>query len=127
MSKEKLSMADFRKRKIRLQDDLELLEGSLENRYNKAKKSLLGSFSPVETIKKRPLQAVALSVAAGVILGLSGKKKRNKQKDTGEYSNGNSGSSTGFTSLLFDEVKRIAARRAASYISEMMDQKISNK
>lgn len=120
-------MADFRKRKIRLQDDLELLEGSFENRYTKAKKSLLGSFKPVETIKKRPLQAVALSVAAGVVLGLSSKKKRKKRSRSENYSDSSSSRSVGFTSLLIDEVKRIAAQRAASYISEMMDKKLMNK
>lgn len=125
MSKERLSMADFRKRKTRLQDDLELLEGSFENRYNKAKKSLFGSFKPVETIKKRPLQAVALSVAAGVIFGLSSKRKRDKKISAEDHSERSSSGSAGFASLLFDEVKRIAARRAASYISEIMDQKLT--
>jgi len=127
MSKEKLSMADFRKRKIRLQDDLELLEGSFENRFKKARKSLLGSFKPVESIKNRPLQAVAISVAAGVVLGLSSKKKRKKRADTGNYSENSTSGSVGFTSLLLDEVKRIAAQRAASYISEMMDKKLMDK
>lgn len=120
-------MVDFRKRKTRLQDDLELLEGSFENRFNKAKKSVLGSFKPVETIKKRPFQAVALSVAAGLVIGLSGKKKRKKRSSPETQTESYSSGSAGFTSLLFDEVKRIAAQRAASYISEMMDQKLSNK
>jgi|GEM_PF-969459 len=127
MSKEKLSMADFRKRKIRLQDDLELLEGSFENRFKKARKSLLGSFKPVETIKKRPLQTVALSVAAGVVLGLSSKKRTKKRSGSGNNSEHSSSRSVSFTSLLYDEVKRIAAQRAASYISEMMDKKLMNK
>lgn len=126
MSKEKLSMADFRKRKVRLQDDLELLEGSFENRIKKARKSILGSFKPVETIKKRPLQAVALSVAAGVVLGLSGKKKRKGRAGSGNHIEPSSSGSVGFTSLLFDEVKRIAAQRAASYISEIMEKNLTN-
>jgi len=126
MSKEKLSMADFRKRKVRLQDDLELLEGSFENRIKKARKSVLGSFKPVETIKKRPLQAVALSVAAGVVLGLSGKKKRKGGTGSGNHAGPSSTRSVGFTSLLFDEVKRIAAQRAASYISEIMEKNLTN-
>ena len=127
MSKEKLSMSDFRKRKTRLQDDLELLEGSFENRFKKAKNNVLGSFKPLETIKKRPFQALALSVAAGLVIGLSGKKKRKKRTSSETVSENYSSGSPGFTSMLFDEVKRIAAQRAASYISEMMDQKLSNK
>lgn len=119
-------MTEFRKRKCSLQDDLELLEGSFENRFNDARERFFGSFKPIETIKKKPLQTVALSVAAGLIIGLSGKKKRNKQ-DSGEHGSSRSSTSTGFTSLLFDEVKRIAARRAASYISDMMDQKLSDQ
>lgn len=127
MSKEKLSMSDFRKRKTRLQDDLELLEGSFENRFKKAKKNVLGSFNPVESIKKRPFRALTLSVAAGIVIGLSGKKKRKKRTSSETESENYSPGSPGFTSMLFDEVKRIAAQRAASYISEMMDQKLSKK
>lgn len=127
MSREKLSMSEFRKRKTRLQDDLELLEGSFENRFNKAKKSILGSFNPAQTIRKRPFQAVALSVAAGIVIGLSGKKKRRGDTAKGASSSESPGGSVGFTSLLLDEVKRIAARRAASYISEVLDQKLSDK
>lgn len=127
MSKKTRSMTDFRKRKTRLQDDLELLEGSFENRYRKAKKSVLGSFKPVDTIRKRPLQAVAASVAAGLVIGLLRKKKR-KKRTSSESSSGRSQSdSVSFTSVLFDEVKRIAAQRAASYISELMEQKMSEK
>lgn len=127
MSKDRLSMTDFIKRKTRLQDDLELLEGSFENRFNKAKKNVFGSFKPIETIKKRPLQAVAFSVAAGLVIGLSKKKKRKKRTPSETKSENSSSRSPGFTSLLFDEVKRIAAQRAASYISEMMDKQLSDK
>lgn len=124
MSKEKMSMIDIRRRKTRLKDDLELLEGSFENRYRKAKKSLLGSFKPVETIKKRPFQSIGVAVILGLAAGLSSKKKA---ASNGQENSGTVPSRPGFTGLLFDEVKRLAARRAASYISEVIDERMTKK
>lgn len=126
MSKKKsMSMADIRLRKTRLKDDLELLEGSFENRFRNVKSSILGSFNPLDTIRKKPLQSLGIAVAIGVVAGLSGKKKR--KKASGNTEEIIEFDKPGFTGLLFDEAKRIAARRAAYYLSELVDQKLSSK
>ncbi|MCC5941678.1 MAG: hypothetical protein JJU37_09065 [Balneolaceae bacterium] len=114
-------MADIRLRKTRLQDDLDLLEQSFENRFSKAKKSMLGSVQPVEFIKKRPLQVFSAALILGLAISITRRNKKNKSEGGGSISR-----SPAFTGILYDEMKRIAARRAASYMSEWVDQKISS-
>ncbi len=115
-------MADIKQRKNRLKDDLELLEGSFENRINKFQNKVLGPFKPVPFIKKKPFQAVGVAIIAGLAVGLARKRKRKFSDQDQDYSVSDD---LGFTSLLFDEVKRIAARRVASYISEFVEKKMS--
>ena len=113
-------MSDIIQQKNRLKDDLELLEGSFENRITSLKNNIFGSIKPVSLIRKKPFHAIGLALFTGVALGLARKKKGS--------SSGNSDSSSSrlkFTGLLLDEVKRIAARRAADYISEFVEQKMS--
>lgn len=115
-------MAEIRLRKTRLQDDLDLLEQSFENRYSKFQNSALGSFKPVQFIKKRPLQVVGTVLFLGLAIGLTRRKKGSSGNDTVSYSR----KSPSFTGIVYDEMKRIAARRAASYMSEWIDQKIAS-
>lgn len=120
--KKNISMADIRLRKTRLQDDLDLLEKSFENRFKKAKKSVIGSIKPADYIKKRPLQSLGVAVIIGFAIGISRQKSK---KSGGQDSTANRG--IGFTGILFNEMKRIAARRAASYMTDLIDQKLSSK
>lgn len=113
-------MADIKRRKRKLEDDLELLEGDFEHRISSAQRKFLGPFQPVEYIKKNPFKAVGTSVLVGVALGLMGKEK----SSNGETSGRNSHKEKLFD-LLFDEVKRVAARKAATYLSDLVDERIS--
>jgi hypothetical protein len=113
-------MSEIKQKKNRLKDDLELLEGSFENRITKLQKNIFGSIKPVTLIRKKPFHAVGFALFAGMALGFAKKKQR------ASSGNGDSSSSSlKFTGLLLDEVKRIAARRAADYISEFVEQKMS--
>ncbi len=121
------TMKEIRFRKKKLKDDLELLEGNFEKRVHDIRERILGPFRPVLFIKKKPMYAMGIAVAAGIALGFinkGGKKKKNMDQQE-VYSS--SESSPGFTGILFDEIKRIAARRAASYVSDFVDQKFSEK
>jgi hypothetical protein len=115
-------MADIRLRKKKLKDDLDLLENSFENRIYNLRKNIFGVFQPVNYIKKNPFKSVGTALILGIALGVSGRKK-------GEKTEGGVSDSTKliFSTLLLDEIKRIAARRAASYISDMIDQHLSSK
>ncbi len=121
MSKKKnISMTEIRLRKTRLEDDIDLLEQSFENRYTRTKKRFLGSFKPVEFIKKRPLQMVGAALIVGLAVSITRRKK--SKNDNGSASSG----SPAFTGILYDEMKRLAARKAASYMTEWIDQRISS-
>lgn len=115
-------MADIKRRKKKLEDDLELLEGDFENRITSAQKKVLGPLKPIDYIKKNPFKAVGTSVLVGVALGLMGKEKSSGM----EASSGSSHKEKLFD-ILFDEVKRVAARKAATYLSELIDEKISKR
>lgn len=123
LSKNKnISMADIKRRKKKLEDDLELLEGDFEHRITSAQKKVLGPLKPIDYIKKNPFKAVGTSVLVGVALGLMGKEKSSGM----EASSGSSHKEKLFD-ILFDEVKRVAARKAATYLSELIDEKISKR
>lgn len=113
-------MADIRKRKKKLEDDLELLEDDFEHRISNAQKKLLGPLKPIDYIKNNPFKAVGTSVLLGVALGMVG----NSKSSDGEVSSDNIHKEKLFD-LLFSEVKRVAARKAASYLSDFIDEKIS--
>lgn len=113
-------MADIRRRKKKLQDDLELLEDDFEDRISRAQKKFLGPFQPIEYIKKNPFKAVGASVIAGMALGLMGDNK-SSEDDGVASSNVNKEK---LFDLLFSEVKRVAARKAATYLSDLIDEKI---
>lgn len=129
--KERLTMAGIRLKKKQIEDELEFLEDSFESRLQGVKSNFIKAVNLSEPIKENPVKAVGIAIAAGLIFGLSRpkrKKKKNRVVDPTriehvEYEEPEL-PVLGFRTLLFDEIKRIAARRAALYISEMMDKKI---
>lgn len=116
-----ISMADIRKRKKKLEDDLELLEGNIENRISGVQKKVLGTLEPIETIKRNPFKSVGTSIVIGFVLGMLGDKR-----SPGE-SEGSNPHQEKLANLLFSEIKRAAARKAATYLSEFIDEKISKR
>lgn len=129
--KERLNMAGIRLKKQQLHDDLEVLEDSFEDRIKSVKSNILKSVNLSVPIKENPVKAVGIAIAAGLIYGLSRPKKRKRRvrsDDPGRMEYEDPGSmnmpSIGLRTLMMDEIKRMAARRAALYISDMMDKKI---
>lgn len=114
-------MADIRKRKKNLEDDLELLEGNIENRISGVRKKVLGTLQPIKVIKRNPIKSVGTSILIGFAIGILGD---GESSDEDEVSNPHKEK---LTNLLFKEIKRVAARKAASYLSEFIDERMSNK
>ncbi len=113
-------MTEIRARKKKLEDDLELLEGNFESRISKVQGKVFGSLKPVSYIKKNPFKAVGSAIFIGFAIGLIGKKSSSSDEN-GSKSDGE------FSRFFLDEVKRIAARRAATYISDFIDQRLSQE
>lgn len=128
-NKEKTTMAGIHLRKQQLRDDLDLLEEGFEERIKNVRTQIMDTVDMIAPIKEKPLKAVGIAVAAGLIFGLSRRKKRKIKPDAQEHYEipGSSHSDIptfGFRHLLMDEIKRIAARRTAYYISDLMDKRM---
>lgn len=115
-------MSEVRKRKKKLEDDLELLEGDFENRITNVREKLLGNIDPISIIKKNPLKAVGTSVLIGLAIGMIGKEESSQEEDNSRQVHKEK-----LFNLLFSEVKRVAARKAATYLSDLIDEQISKK
>lgn len=116
-------MREIRQKKKQLRDDLDLLESGFENRISKVSNFLPGKIHPVKTIQKHPLESVGIAVLIGTAAGLLSGSGRKRKGD----SQSESSSKEGFTSLVFNELKRVAAFKAASYISNMLETKMTSK
>jgi hypothetical protein len=113
-------MADIRKRKKKLEDDLDLLEEDFEDRISNAQKRVLGPLQPINLIKENPFKAVGTSVLVGIALGLMGREKSSKKTTKIDESHKDK-----LFDLLLNEVKRVAAHKAATYLSDLIDERIS--
>lgn len=123
MSKQETNRLDEleqRKRKIRteLNQLHHQLDGSMRNAGHKAAHSIL----PVKWIRKKPFKAIGASLLTGFILGLS--RGRGKSKKIRKGESGSTESRPGMSSMIVDELKRVAARRAVQSIVEMVDEQL---
>lgn len=111
-------------RKKKLQDDLELLEQGFQSRVTRIRSGVPGAMVPLSYIREKPIAAVGMALIAGLATGLlTGKKRRVKRESTTSAPE----IDTGFSSILIGELKKMAARRAAGYLSELLEQKILEK
>ena len=109
------------KKKKKLEDELEMLEGNIEQRFSGVQKKVLGTLEPLETIKQNPLKSVGTSVLIGFAIGMIGYKRSPNDEELDDLHREK------FLNLFFNEFKRVAARKAATYISEILDQSLSKK
>lgn len=122
--KKNLTMKEVKLRKKRLQDDLELLEKGFQSRVTRITSGIPASVAPLSYIRQKPFTSVGIALVAGLVAGLaSGKKRGRKAESTAGGSDGGSA----FSSILIGELKRIAARRSADYLSELLEQKFSDR
>lgn len=115
-NKDDISLTDLQARKKKLKQELENLKTSVGDSASDVKDDIVSSVLPVERIKKQPFKAVGIAVAAGFILGLP--RLRGKRVKGGKVK------SYGFSSMLIDELKRMAARKAMIYITELIDDEV---
>lgn len=117
-------MREIRERKEKLRGDLELLESGFENRISKVSSIVPANLNPVKAIRKHPLKSVGLSVLFGIVAGVATGSGKKKSQSTEKQEPGSS-SSQGFTSMVFNELKRVAAYRTATYISELLENRMA--
>jgi hypothetical protein len=119
-------MASISAHKEELKQDIRKIEGDFKGRISNVKGTITEILHPAEQIKKYPFKAVGVALGVGLVYGLlkSSKKKRRRRENQESYHPAPPNS--GFTSLLFDELKHLAARKAMHYMSDLIDQQVSS-
>lgn len=124
----KSNIEEIQVRKERLKNELEAIETKYAAKIGGVKRMVNGSLKPAQNIRRNPLKSVGYAVLVGFAVGLvrtkrSSKKKKKKRKQKLQQDH-NSESTVGFTSLLMSELKRLAARKAMVFVSEMVDKEV---
>jgi len=115
-------MEEVRARKVKLEEEIHLLESGFENRISKVKSSIGHAVNPAKYVKKNPLKSVAVAAAAGFTLGLL--KRSNKSH---KYSKPVSNPGSGISSILMNELKHLAVQKAVNYLSDVVDQQLASR
>lgn len=117
----KSSIEEIQVRKERLKNELDAIETKYAAKIGGVKRLVNGSMEPAKNIRRNPLKSVGYAVLIGFAVGLVRSKKSSKKKRRQNHS----GESTvGLTSLLMSEFKRLAARKAMVFVSEMVDKEV---
>jgi ElaB/YqjD/DUF883 family membrane-anchored ribosome-binding protein len=115
-NKDDISLSDLQARKKNLELELEKIKESVSTSASDVKDGIISSVLPVERIRKKPFKSIGIAIAAGFILGLP--------RLRGKRIKGESVKSYGFSSMLIDELKRMAARKAMIYITDLIDDEV---
>lgn len=119
---QKSNIEEIQLRKERLKNELSFIEKKYAAKIGGVKKAVDSSLKPAQTIRRNPIKAVGYAVLVGFAVGLVKNSRSSKQKNNKDNHNGES--RIGFTSLLADELKRLAARKAMVFISDMVDNEV---
>lgn len=120
-----LSLEEIKERRKRLQVEIRSLEESFGERISGIKDEIQSISTPAKKIRGKPLKSVAVAAGAGFLIGLI-RRPRRKKRDVPPTNSTPPKSRTGFSSLLMNELKHLAARKAMFYISELIDRQISD-
>lgn len=124
MSRKEKNIVEIQLRKQKLQDEIDSIEQKYSKKATKISNGIQKTLKPIKTIRENPLKSVGVSIALGVIVGLSGRRKKKSDTSSSDYPVSSGTSGTGFTNLLMSELKRMAAKRAMMYISDIIDQRV---
>jgi len=111
--------------KEELKQDIRKIEGDFKGRISNVKGTITEILHPTEQIKKYPFKAVGVALGVGLVCGLlkSSKKKRRRESQESYHP---TPPGSGFTSLLLNELKHLAARKAIHYMSDLIDEQVSS-
>lgn len=124
MSKSGEALIELEQRKKRIEAELNQIHQDMDSSVDVMKQKVLSIVLPVKAIREKPFKAVGVALIAGFTLGLPRLRMKSKRREK-NYEEESGGSSQGVTSLMFDEMKRIAARRAVRFFMDTVDEKLS--
>jgi len=120
--KNKKTLQEFNQRKNRIEAELNQIHNNFDSSVSSIRDSVLHSVIPADRIRKKPFKSIGLAVLVGFVVGLP-KFRGKKNRKNGAGSN----RSLGLTNLMVDEIKRLVAQKAAGYIMDMFDAKLSDR
>lgn len=122
-TRERTSIKELEQRKRRIETELNQIHNNLDDSVNKMKDSVLSVLIPAEKIRKNPFKSIGIAFVTGLVFGLPKLRKKTGSRSHEQYST----KSPGLTSLVLDEFKRIAARRAVQYVMDAVDKGTAEK
>lgn len=124
MSKKKNKVEEIQLRKKKLEDEINSIEEKYSRQATKISNGIQSTLKPIQTIRDNPIKSLGVSIAVGVVLGMAGQRKKQPSSSSSDTDGSAGPGDSGFTSLLVGELKRMAAKRAMIYISDIIDRKI---
>lgn len=126
MPKDKVDILEQKKQE--LQTELEQIQLELDNSLNRVRSDVSSSLDPVQFIKKYPWPVIGVSFLVGFLVSGGAKNGRKESTSAEGHSTSNNRSSEKiFRPLLFKELKRLAARRAASLATGYLEDIIQSR
>lgn len=122
MANEKKEKLDkIKEKKKELQAELDRIQDELDTSVDEVRSDVSHKLKPSEIIKNHPLPVVGLSVLVGFLVSY-----RSSSKSSGSSASGRSGGD-GFTSLLLNELKKLATRKAVTAATDYLDEFFERK
>lgn len=108
-------VTEIKQRKAKLRSELRQIEARLERNVKSGTK-ILEPYLPMEAIRRSPLKSILIAGSAGFVSGFAG-IRRGKRRKSGLFR-------STLTYMVTDELKRVAARQAFRYLSNLANRKI---
>lgn len=121
--KNELSMQEIKERRESLQNEISSLEDGFGDRISTIKSGLKNISRPTEKIREKPLKSVAIAIGAGFLVGIARRSRKSKKQNSAPVAP--QPPKSGFSSILMNELKHLASRKAMFYLSEFIDRQIS--
>jgi hypothetical protein len=118
-------MDQVRERKQKLEQELHILEDDFQRRISSLKGGMDELKEPVDYIRRHPMKSVAAAAGIGFVAGLLKKKRKGRSDEPISDGSREPRSSSGLTSYIMDELQHLAAQKAITYLSELIDRQLS--
>ncbi|MEX2585904.1 MAG: hypothetical protein WD315_05870 [Balneolaceae bacterium] len=106
---------EIEQRKAKLRAEIKQIEGRLEQNLKSGTK-ILEQYLPMEVIRRSPLKSILIAGTTGFVSGFTGIRRRKRGK-RGLFR-------STLTYMVTDELKRVAARQAFRYLSNLANRKV---
>ncbi len=118
-------MKELQERKDQLDREIKLLEEGFSRKTTGVKEKLQIFTDPVGIVKKYPFKSVAYAAGSGLVIGLLKPHRRRKRGRNNLSESEISKRSQGITSVLLNELRNLAVKKAVLYLSDLIDQQLA--